>query len=286
MPPVTASVSSSFQELTAESAPAPTPAPRMETVPSFNFGDAFGDMNFNPTPNGNGDVLGAAPFLATTTTATTAAGVPAATSSAPAPISQHHLAPISTPFGSLQQNRFTPGGGTMQTNQFTAQAPNPAISVQPQQGFLVPQAPTTTTAAFVNPSVSFQAAQPQPATAFMNQTPVSSGSNLGMLSQPANQSTLFSFESASVHAGVRMQPQPLSQPQTAPQPQSGKFETKSSVWADTLSRGLVNLNISGCKCLFFILGLACSKLPSFFLSFFFAFLLCTICCKSIPVSDC
>lgn len=26
-----------------------------------------------------------------------------------------------------------------------------------------------------------------------------------------------------------------------------KFETKSTVWADTLSRGLVNLNISGCK---------------------------------------
>ena len=31
-----------------------------------------------------------------------------------------------------------------------------------------------------------------------------------------------------------------------------KFETKSTVWADTLSRGLVNLNISGCKCLVFL----------------------------------
>ncbi|XP_073053566.1 clathrin interactor EPSIN 3-like isoform X2 [Primulina eburnea] len=32
-----------------------------------------------------------------------------------------------------------------------------------------------------------------------------------------------------------------------PQPSKDKFETKSTVWADTLSRGLVNLNISGSK---------------------------------------
>ncbi|PSS35893.1 Clathrin interactor EPSIN like [Actinidia chinensis var. chinensis] len=32
-----------------------------------------------------------------------------------------------------------------------------------------------------------------------------------------------------------------------PQPGKDKFETKSTVWADTLSRGLVNLNISGSK---------------------------------------
>lgn len=29
------------------------------------------------------------------------------------------------------------------------------------------------------------------------------------------------------------------------QPSEDKFETKSTVWADTLSRGLVSLNISG-----------------------------------------
>ncbi|XP_040999598.1 clathrin interactor EPSIN 2-like isoform X2 [Juglans microcarpa x Juglans regia] len=34
---------------------------------------------------------------------------------------------------------------------------------------------------------------------------------------------------------------------TFPQPAKDKFETKSTVWADTLSRGLVNLNISGPK---------------------------------------
>ncbi|XP_059654260.1 clathrin interactor EPSIN 3-like isoform X2 [Cornus florida] len=32
-----------------------------------------------------------------------------------------------------------------------------------------------------------------------------------------------------------------------PQPEKNKFETKSTVWADTLSRGLVDLNISGAK---------------------------------------
>ncbi|XP_020259741.1 clathrin interactor EPSIN 3-like [Asparagus officinalis] len=36
-------------------------------------------------------------------------------------------------------------------------------------------------------------------------------------------------------------------PTTKPNPSKGKFETKSTVWADTLSRGLVNLDISGPK---------------------------------------
>ncbi|KAK6914413.1 ENTH domain, partial [Dillenia turbinata] len=51
-------------------------------------------------------------------------------------------------------------------------------------------------------------------------------------------------------------PSPVSQlnslpttasPSMASQPPKDKFETKSTVWADTLSRGLVNLNISGPK---------------------------------------
>lgn len=32
-----------------------------------------------------------------------------------------------------------------------------------------------------------------------------------------------------------------------PQPGKDKFETKSTIWKDTLNRGLVNLNISGCE---------------------------------------
>ncbi|CAM8911673.1 unnamed protein product [Rhodiola kirilowii] len=45
-------------------------------------------------------------------------------------------------------------------------------------------------------------------------------------------------------AGVASQPGQLGM---APQPVKDKFETKSTIWADTLSRGLVNLNISGSK---------------------------------------
>lgn len=41
-----------------------------------------------------------------------------------------------------------------------------------------------------------------------------------------------------------------------PQPSKVKFETKSTVWADTLSRGLVNLNISGREFLFYSLLMA------------------------------
>lgn len=37
------------------------------------------------------------------------------------------------------------------------------------------------------------------------------------------------------------------------QPSKDKFETKSTVWADTLSRGLVNLNISGRECLYLLI---------------------------------
>ncbi|XP_022878835.1 clathrin interactor EPSIN 3-like isoform X2 [Olea europaea var. sylvestris] len=42
-------------------------------------------------------------------------------------------------------------------------------------------------------------------------------------------------------------PASTGSPTIVPQPSKDKFETKSTVWADTLSRGLVNLNISGPK---------------------------------------
>lgn len=51
---------------------------------------------------------------------------------------------------------------------------------------------------------------------------------------------------------------------TTTNPGKDKFETKSTVWADTLSRGLVNLNISGRECSDFL-----RKLSLLFLLFFF-----------------
>lgn len=55
-----------------------------------------------------------------------------------------------------------------------------------------------------------------------------------------------------------------------PQPANDKFQTKSTVWADTLNRGLVNLNISGCKLdmmriIFFVFRLLVNSLLSRYL---------------------
>lgn len=52
---------------------------------------------------------------------------------------------------------------------------------------------------------------------------------------------------ANVQMGQTMQSDPFASQAARPQVQKGKFEPKSTVWADTLSRGLVNLDISGAK---------------------------------------
>lgn len=53
---------------------------------------------------------------------------------------------------------------------------------------------------------------------------------------------------SSIPALVSLTPASTVSSAIVPQPSNDKFETKSTVWADTLSRGLVNLNISGCEC--------------------------------------
>ncbi|XP_073280294.1 clathrin interactor EPSIN 3-like [Primulina huaijiensis] len=58
----------------------------------------------------------------------------------------------------------------------------------------------------------------------------------------APQSRPISFTSP-----VSSMPASIGSSAVVPQPSKDKFETKSTVWADTLSRGLVNLNISGPK---------------------------------------
>ncbi|KAL0392510.1 UNVERIFIED_CONTAM: Clathrin interactor EPSIN 3 [Sesamum radiatum] len=82
---------------------------------------------------------------------------------------------------------------------------------------------------------------------------------------PTTQHNLFSQSGSAVPIASQMGPQsPQMQPSSlmaaastnpslagssaiVPQSSKDKFETKSTVWADTLSRGLVNLNISGPK---------------------------------------
>ncbi|KAK9046548.1 hypothetical protein V6N11_052435 [Hibiscus sabdariffa] len=87
------------------------------------------------------------------------------------------------------------------------------------------------------------------------------GSGMSVASQSANQikNSPGAQDNNSVLGGLFLQPvsttsilpqtSPLSTGELAivPQPSNKKFEPKSAVWADTLSRGLVNLNISGPK---------------------------------------
>ncbi|KAJ3681309.1 hypothetical protein LUZ60_015798 [Juncus effusus] len=238
--------------------------PKMESAPSFNFGDSLGDLSFTQPPNGSASqdnsFAGSTPFNQDNSFAS-------------------QTGP--TPFSA---NQFAPAGGVVQqTNQFQqTQAPNNPYFVTPaQQSYPVPQqvnnqafappvpfqpsqptpfnqtpfqstqlqiAPTPFNQTQFHPSQQFQATQPQTVPSF-NQTPFQqtqpqsavpttfnqpqTAGNLGLLSQPSNQSSLFSMETAAP---------PAVKPPTQP---AKKFETKSSVWTDTLNRGLVNLNISG-----------------------------------------
>ncbi|CAN1171942.1 Clathrin interactor EPSIN 2 [Linum perenne] len=88
-------------------------------------------------------------------------------------------------------------------------------------------------------SMSSQAAyySPQQNTGALGGLYGQGGANTPLTSQPGAQS-LASQPSLSSSTGALV---PVSQPS------NDKFETKSTVWADTLSRGLVNLNISGSK---------------------------------------
>ncbi|XVE81114.1 hypothetical protein DITRI_Ditri15bG0036800 [Diplodiscus trichospermus] len=60
----------------------------------------------------------------------------------------------------------------------------------------------------------------------------------GLFSQPGSNSSIASQTASPSSTGALA---------IVPQPSKDKFEPKSAVWADTLSRGLVNLNISGPK---------------------------------------
>ena len=80
----------------------------------------------------------------------------------------------------------------------------------------------------------------------------STGQSANYLSSqsPIDQASQFNSGNLS---GQSFNHQPLGQgvhasQSAVSQPPKDKFETKSTVWADTLSRGLVNLNISGREC--------------------------------------
>ena len=108
------------------------------------------------------------------------------------------------------------------------------------------QAPVPSQAPFQAPGPSqapFQAPGP-------SQAPFQSPS--GPATHPSNDNLGGLFPQAGLPGSVMSQSTPPASTGSlaiVPQASKDKFETKSTVWADTLSRGLVNLNISGGKCL-------------------------------------
>ncbi|KAL3507146.1 hypothetical protein ACH5RR_032528 [Cinchona calisaya] len=75
---------------------------------------------------------------------------------------------------------------------------------------------------------------------------------LSQLGSAAPVSSQMTTQSPQIRSSPPLVSQPMLSVSTgsaaaAPQSAKDKFETKSTVWADTLSRGLVNLNISGSK---------------------------------------
>lgn len=79
-----------------------------------------------------------------------------------------------------------------------------------------------------------------------------SSSAPGNLSHMVLAAPIASQGAAAPIASQAALPSPTGPPAKAQMPKD-KFETKSTVWTDTLNRGLVNLNISGRKCLLFLL---------------------------------
>ncbi|XP_047980138.1 clathrin interactor EPSIN 2-like isoform X2 [Salvia hispanica] len=114
---------------------------------------------------------------------------------------------------------FHSQGGSMQPNQpnsnFYGAYQNQSMAAAPSGGYMVP--PTSTGVA----------------------------TNQNFLSQSGSQAP--QVQSSSLVAPVSVTQASTGSSAGAPKPSADKFETKSTVWADTLSRGLVNLNISGSK---------------------------------------
>ncbi|KAL7081514.1 hypothetical protein ACP275_14G044300 [Erythranthe tilingii] len=88
-----------------------------------------------------------------------------------------------------------------------------------------------------------------------NSQPVSTGPTGAYMAPPSSTApttTQHNFLSqpspaTQVQPGSYNAPSSVASSAIVPLPSKDKFETKSTVWADTLSRGLVNLNISGPK---------------------------------------
>nr|KJB71859.1 hypothetical protein B456_011G144900 [Gossypium raimondii] len=176
--------------------------------------------------------------------------------------------PNANPYSQPTQPNANPYGQPVQPSANPYAQPTQSVSAAPQIPGSAAQSSNGSLMIGSNgPLCSQMAAQPPspaaPATQFNTGSFISQqGSAVPVESQSAPQTTNDSgaHNNSDVLGGFFSQPGSNTSvaPQTAtpssigalaivPQPSKDKFEPKSAVWADTLSRGLVNLNISGPK---------------------------------------
>lgn len=131
-------------------------------------------------------------------------------------------------------------------------------STSPMTQHLAPQPPMGQTANFS--SVNFL---PQQGSAASVAPQGAHQASTGLASQNSNDALGNIFPQTGPNASVSSQQAfPNSTGAlVSTQPSKDKFEPKSAVWADTLSRGLVNLNISGREFIQFLCFQICSPLP-------------------------
>ncbi|XP_027164553.1 clathrin interactor EPSIN 2-like isoform X3 [Coffea eugenioides] len=151
---------------------------------------------------------------------------------------------------SMQSGFPVQSGQLVPQSNFLAQTPQsgqPALvaGFQPQMGASPQQNPNS----YGNYNPQLGSAIPVAMQMSTQQNSMNFPSQLGSAAPVSSQASSQSLQFQSTTSLVS---QPVLSVSTgsaaaAPQPAKDKFETKSTVWADTLSRGLVNLNISGPK---------------------------------------
>ncbi|PKA53407.1 Clathrin interactor EPSIN 2 [Apostasia shenzhenica] len=186
---------------------APSATPTLENSLNFDFGDSFGGLTYIPTANTSQSAP--TPTFSVTEFSTTQG------------TNNAHLGPT---------NMLTANTGYVHTSSpvFSSQANEPVAppNVQTVNADFLPQLGSSIPQAASVPMQSFRSVAPQISPQVASRNPTL---NTG-LSPPV----------------VIQQVTTSSGPPTS-KPSHDKFETRSSVWADTLNKGLVNLDISGSK---------------------------------------
>lgn len=133
---------------------------------------------------------------------------------------------------------------------FPFQSGQPSQMGQPSSFSALSQPPLPGANFYGNPGHVSGSAVPAPAT--QPESPqrfVSTPANYNQMNSQYGIQTTSQMQQAGKSAATTLAPMLPATDSLAiiPQPATDKFETKSTVWADTLNRGLVNLNISGCE---------------------------------------